>query len=950
MSGTDRWHHIKSLFRGAQQVAAGERQAWLERECADDRELLGDVTRLLAAQGSSDDLLDAGATGLLRNMRDAAPRADLAGSRIGAYRLVRRLGEGGMGVVYLAEREAGDFTQRVALKLLRADFAGAATHERFERERSFLAQLVHAHVAQLHEGGVTDDGTPYFTLEYVEGETITAFCDARRLDVRSRAELVLQVCAAVAYAHRNLIVHRDLKPSNIFVTGDGDVKLLDFGIAKLVDPEAAAGQTATHSRLMTPEYAAPEQVLGEAITTATDVYAIGVLLYELFSGRLPYARADAGTISYPKAVVEESPEPFHRALQRTTRRSNTTAEEVAAARATTLPGLRRSLRGDLERVVQRALAKQPDARYASVAALADDLRAFIDGRAISGGSRRYRLRMFMRRHWLPLSAAALLALVLVASGTAIVWQSRQIAREAQTTLAVKDFLLGLFTAVDPILAKGRMITANELLDRGTERVGSNTTLDAEQRAEIQATLGRIYSRLGMYAQGDKLQASAIPALATNTGLLARTQRERAETLVDLGDLKAAMELAEGARRNIESWPQATIADRAQLLRVQARIATSQRDFVAATRYAQLELALARQIADTDSKAVLDALVTSGAAHWGLDQVDEAEADYRQALALAARDSDPDSFDLAKVRGNLAMVLRSKSRYAEAKQLVLQALATEQKLVGGEHALTLNLKRDLALTNYHLGFYGDARSMLEEVIAVQRRQLGAAHPAIAGADINLGLLLVDSGDADAGERALDEALSIFEKRYGRDYPGARLALGDLAVAHIAQGKLEQARTELLEAIERERKASQPESAYFTYQYRLGEVMRLQGDAAGALDLQRAALAVSTKAFGEDNRHTAAAHKYLALSLRDSGDAAAAEHELRAALSGYASEPPFTATVRYELGLLLLEQGGAARDEGLQQLGQAVELREKFLGADNPLTKQARAALRRAQGTA
>ena len=243
------------------------------------------------AQRGSQGILDHGAAGALRTMGSTESANDLVGQRIGAYRLLRLVGEGGMGSVYLAERDDGDFQQRAALKLIRADFLNDEARARFLRERRILAQLTHPHIAQLHDGGVAANGTPYFTLEYVEGEPITKYCDARKLVIRDRLRLVLQVCAAVAYAHRNLIVHRDLKPSNIFVTNDGEVKLLDFGIAKLLDADTAQGQTATQSRMMTPEYAAPEQVLGEPITTATDVYAIGVLLYELLCGRLPYARA-----------------------------------------------------------------------------------------------------------------------------------------------------------------------------------------------------------------------------------------------------------------------------------------------------------------------------------------------------------------------------------------------------------------------------------------------------------------------------------------------------------------------------------------------------------------------------------------------------------------------------------------------------------------------------------
>ena len=510
MSDEARWSSIKILFQRSQQQPESERAKWLAEQCGGDPELAREVHALLAAQRGSHDILDRGAADALNEMGGGPAPIDRSGERVGAYRLLRLLGEGGMGSVYLAEREEGDFHQRAALKLVRADFINDDTRARFLRERRILAQLIHPHIAQLHDGRVTTGGAPYFTLEYVEGEPITKYCDERKLSIRKRLRLVLQVCTAVAYAHRNLIVHRDLKPSNIFVTTEGEVKLLDFGIAKLLDAETSDSRTETQARMMTPEYASPEQVLGEPITTATDVYAIGVLIYELLSGRLPYARADAGTISWSKAVVEEAPEPVYRALSRvTTRKDSTSGDAVAAARGVALTALRRSLRGDLERILQRALAKAPEARYASVGALAADLSAYLDGHALSGGTRTYRMRKFMRRHWLPLAAAVLVVAILLASGGAIVWQARQVAREAENTLQIKNFLYGLFTAVDPRTAKGRVVSANELLDRGAERVQRNSSLDAEQRAEIEATLGRIYYQLGLSDKARGLQESAL---------------------------------------------------------------------------------------------------------------------------------------------------------------------------------------------------------------------------------------------------------------------------------------------------------------------------------------------------------------------------------------------------------------------------------------------------------
>ena len=956
MTEVARWERIKQLFRDAQVLPPGERAGWIERQADADPALLEEVRRLLSAQQATHDFLDGDAAGALQRMGPVSAPADLSGTRIDDLRLLRLVGEGGMGSVYLAERDGGDFVQRVALKLVRADFAGREARERFLRERSFLARLVHPHIAQLHDGGLTADGSPYFTLEYVEGDPITSWCDARRLGLRQRIALVLQVCAAVAFAHRNLIVHRDLKPSNILVTADGEAKLLDFGIAKLLDPDAAQGQTATHARLMTPEYAAPEQVLGEPITTATDVYAVGVLLYQLLSGRLPYARADAGAVSFQKAVVEEMPEPVHRAISRPMRDGDdtTTGAAVAAARGTSVPVLRRSLRGDLDRIVQRCLAKRPEARYQSIGELAADLRAFNAGRAISGSSRRYRLRMFVHRHWLPLAAAGILLLVLVASGAAVLWQSRQVAHEAQNTLQVKNFLFGLFTAVDPHEAKGREVSARELLDRGAERIAQDAALDSGQRAEIEATLGRTYYQLGLFDQANTLQQSALKALAADRSrqlLFAQTQSQRAETLVELGDLKGAAALAAEGSAALANAAAATPADRARALRAQVSVALGQRDFPTAKRFADAELALVNSF-QADSRLRYDALMMAGGASWGLETTEDAEARFREALAVALDEPHPDELNVAKARTNLGMSLQTQSRYLEAEEQQEQALATDERILGAEHAATMAVRRDLALCEYRLGRYAKAQAMMEQTVAAQRHKLGNDHPAIAGTQINLGGLLVERGAASAAEPVLTEAVAIFEKKYGPEYQGVVIALGNLAAAHIAMGKLDAASAELDRISAHEQKVGDGDKDRSLTLMRLGELQRSRGNLAAAVELHRRAVAGAREKHGENARFTANAHQQLALSLRDSGDVPAAEREFRAALASYTAylgnaEHPLAATTSYELGLLLI-RAEATRAEGLRLLGIAVAIREKFLGADDPATRQARETLNAAQG--
>jgi serine/threonine-protein kinase len=949
-----RWLRIKQLFRDSQQIAESGRESWLAEQCAGDEDLLREVHGLLAAQQSTHGILDGGAADVLRRMGSAEVAGNLVGKRIGNYRLLRLVGEGGMGSVYLAEREGGDFVQRVALKLVRADFVSEEMRSRFLRERNFLARLVHPHIAQLHDGGVAADGTPYFTLEYIEGEPITRYCDAHALDIRQRVALMLQVCSAVAYAHRNLIVHRDLKPSNIFVTADGEAKLLDFGIAKLVDPEVTEGQTATQARMMTPEYAAPEQVLGEPITTATDVYAIGVLLYELLCGRLPYARADAGTISWAKAVVEEAPESLGRALSRDTGNTDKpTGETAAATRSTTLPTLRRSLRGDLDRIVQRALAKEPDQRYPSVGALADDLRAYVDGRALSGGSRRYRMRKFVRRYWLPLTAAATVALVLIGSGVVIVWQARQTEHQAQTTLAVRDFLYGLFTAVNPHEAKGREVSARELLDRGAERIDRNTTLDAAQKGEVEGMLGRIYYSLGLFDRANNLQEGAISSLSAIRApslQIARIEIERADTLVDLPQIEVAAAVADDARRRIDAATNADVDDRLKVAHVQARVAINQGEVAKGKRIADEELILARETVGVDPLRLFRALMSSGYASWASSRFDEAESHYREALALSSHATGLDELDVADAQFTLAGILKLQSRYAESRQLQEQAVATNEKVLGAESKWTLRRRRDLAVSNFFLGDYAQARAILEQGIAIIKKSNPAENDLTVAMGGSLGTILVESGDPDEAERVLTNVLANASNAPTNRIL-IRLASSDLAAAHIEQGKLEQAQAELTQLLDREVKDGIHESGDVTDRCRLGDVKRLLGDTQAAIGIQSAALAASRKAYGESNPHTASAHEYLALSLRDSGDVDAAEREFRAALAAYAgyiphAEHPLAATTRYELALLLVKHD-ATRAEGISLLAEAASLREKFLGKDEPSAKQARAALAQAQ---
>jgi serine/threonine-protein kinase len=965
MSTDENLERLRVLFEQSLDQPESECDAWLQRQCAQAPDILARLRRLIAQHRKPVGVLANDAVELLgRLLPNDDPAAGLIGTDIGPYRLIRLLGEGGMGRVYLAERVDGQFSHQVALKLVRGEFATLELHQRFLRERDTLARLAHPNIAQLHDGGVSASGAPYFTLELIEGEPITRWCDERTLDIPGRLRLMMKVCDAVQYAHRNLIVHRDLKPSNILVTASGEPKLLDFGIAKPLAGDSADGLTNTQATPMTREYAAPEQLLGDPVTTATDVYALGVLLYLLLCGHMPYRRAAQGVISWTKAILEEPPEPLDRAVNRETEVSNggfsakagitqaVGAETLAAVRGTSPQGLQRALRGDLERIVQRALAKLPEARYATISAMADDLRASLDGRPISGGTRTYRLRKFVRRHWLSLTAAATLLLVVLGSAMGMAWQATQIEREARSTTTVKNFLFGLFAAVDPNEAKGKDISARELLDRGAQRIDTNIRDEPALQAELRGVLGRIYYHLGMYAQAGELQQRAIDTLKTAAGaqplLLAQTQFDRANTLRQMGDLKGAAAEAADASRLLQTVARVPAEERVRALNTLSKIATSKRDFAQAKSYADAGLALA-QPASVDDALRADILTTAGNAEYGLTSLDRAEAHFRAALSLVARSAGADAPLAALLHTSLGMVLRRQSRYVQALGEDQQAMAIDQRVYGPQHPRLLQAQASLGLTHYHLGHYRQARELLEQALAGQRTQFGADNPAVAGTLINLGLVLTEIPDLDKAEASFAEALGIWQAKYGRDFDGVQTALGDLGYVHMMKGQYDRAETELLDVdSQNEKRGFKDDYPNF---YRLGELSRLRGNVADARRWDQQGLQLAQKDGGENTRFTALAHHYLGLALRDSGDVAGAQRELRAALASFAGyipkgEHPLAATTRLELARLLAKDA-STHDQAQQLLSEAVAIRGTFLGDDDLRTREARDALAQLQ---
>jgi serine/threonine-protein kinase len=527
-----RWLRASGHLDQVLELPPEERGAWLSALREDDPVSAADVAALL------DEHRRLTAEGFLDSAPVTPRNMPLSGVRIGAYMLVSRIGHGGMGTVWLASRSDGRFEGQVALKLLNAALVGRGGEERFKREGTILARLTHPHIARLIDAGVSDTGQPYLVLEYVDGRHIDRFCDEERLSIDERIRLFLDVQAAVAHAHANLIVHRDLKPSNVLVASSGQVKLLDFSIAKLIADDAQPAETALtqgSGSAMTPKYAAPEQVTGAAITTATDVYALGVLLYELLTGLHPAGTAPKSPSEFVKAVTEIEPVRLSAAVQHGASPDATAA--LASTRATTPARLSRQLRGDLETILSKALKKDPSERYSSVNEFGDDLRRYVNHQPIAArpDTLSYRASKFARRHWQGLTALTVaIALFVGTIGfyTVRLATERNRARvQAVKASRISELLSGLLTGADPYRTPdGSEPTVQGLLDTGAERSQSSSD-QPEAQAEMFTAIGRTYARMGLQAKAHPLLEQA---LAIGRRTFGSEHVRVAQSLNDLG--------------------------------------------------------------------------------------------------------------------------------------------------------------------------------------------------------------------------------------------------------------------------------------------------------------------------------------------------------------------------------------------------------------------------------
>ena len=812
-----RWQQIQSLFDQVVDAPPAEQAALMASACGGDGDLKRSIESLLASDRKSEDpLMNAvseAAESLLVEHQDR-----LIGARIGNYRIVSILGQGGMSTVYRGERDDAKYQQTVAVKVLHHAALHPRLRSRLHSERHILATLAHPSIARLIDSGELEDGTPYLVMEHVDGEPIDTYCDTRTLFVRERLELFVRVCTAVQYAHRNLVVHRDIKAANILVTSDGTPKLLDFGIAKLLAPESlrhTVPVTRLQERILTPENAAPEQVLGRPITTATDIYALGVLLYQLLSGRSPYRLMSYSQLQLERAICMDDPmRPSQIVVAKLGAETDADRSRLSDRRGLSPQRLRARLTGDLDAIVAMAMRKEPDRRYPSVEALADDISRHLLGRPVLArqGDWRYNTAKFLRRYLLAVSAvaAAFLGLVLIAGVT--LWQNHRIeiardatAQERDRAQQVSAFLVDVFSQADPFTAQGHDATAKDLLDRGAAKITGNTSLQPEVQAQLLESIGLAYRRQGLSERAIPLfeQAVAIrrQEKPVDNHRIAAALANLARALIDAGHLVSAEAYLQQALELSRKGDQSSSTETADILVQYAQFELNAKsDPQHSRKLFEEALGIYRSILGGQHLSVAVTLSGLAAAATWMDDFAAAEQYEREAIEIFRATVSRNYPDHAVALATLGYILMERGQYTEAEQLLKEALEIERGVFGEHNVRVAQAEAHLGDLYERRGETAKAIETMQAAVSVAKQGLGVEHY-LTGYYLNaLADLYIKAGDLPAAEAAAREALAVYAQSLPPQhlYVGSvKLTLGEIL---LRRGSLAAAEAELRSSVD------------------------------------------------------------------------------------------------------------------------------------------------------
>ena len=844
--GSGRWKQVDALIVEAMRTPDGDRRAFLERIDGEAPELSAEVRELLELRSAAANFLEDPAA----DLSVGAPSFEdqtvcpVVGKMVGPYRVERKIGEGGMGAVYLAERADDEYQHQVAVKLLRPDVTGVDLVRRFRAERQILAVLDHPNISRLLDGGTTGDNRPFLVMEFVEGVPIDQFCDERTLSVDDRLELFLKVCDAVSFAHQNLVVHRDLKPSNILVTDSGDPKLLDFGIAKLLEPSVFRRVdeevTATGHRPMSPSFASPEHIRGMPITTSSDVYSLGALLYLLLTGSVPRRFAD---FTIPAVENEFSREPV--------------PPSVAVSKSDTSGPFRRRwrLEGDIDAVVLKALREEPDHRYPTVGEFSDDLRRYQRGLPVNAhqGGVAYRTSRFLRRHRIAVCMGAVIAALVIAAAGALGIQAKRITSERDRAERVAEFTASILGEASPVSGSGDD-SIRAVLESSATRIDLEFSDQPETQADLLLAVGEIYNELGMFRQARPLLSRSVDLRETYGGELNRKLPQSlaalGHALEEIGEIEEGRELLERALIN------------------------------------------GRREYGEDSEFVMRALNRLGKSYWRQSEFQEAVDRFRYARAIGETRYGAQDPRVAIGVGQLAHVLCEMGEFEESEQLHLQSVAVLEHSGDGYRVPLADRLASLGVLYWKTGRYDLAVGEIERALEIREMLFDPNDPVIGNTLGDLANVQADRGELRVAEALLRRGLDVIVRGSGANGPNALANRNNLASVLFELGEIEEAHREWKFVLDGHRDLYGNQNLWTAYVLRAVALTEhyLGGD-TDALRFDSESLEIIERAVGGGHPELAAGRGVSARIRLGQGDRDGAEQLLRSLLTPVEGEDPW-----------------------------------------------------------